>query len=652
VFALLLSGVYVLVHGSHAIYEAFGPASCIAVIVGVRRNRPPRAAAWYVVAAAEGLMGLGDAVYFSGYSHGVPYPSWADAFYVSADVTLVVGVAMLVFAAAQDRDLLSYVDAAVFALALGLLMWAAFFTSAFGDGTLLQRALSIFYPVVDLSLLGALVRLVLVRGRRTTSFYGLAVGVACLVLADAWYVVPQLTNMYEPGTWIDLGWLLSYTFIGYAALDPSMRTFVRVEDGPLRARRVVLLGLALATMVVAELVQRLVMGRADVVQFAVIDALMTIFVTIRVTGLVGTLDRIRGQAEASERRFRMVFERSPIGISVGSGGRMTETNPALQRMLGYSAEELAQMHYTEITHPDDVGLDVEAERRSDPRSGFSVDKRLVARNGRVLDAHVHVALAEPGGLGVALIEDVTGSRELEEQLRQAQKMEAIGKLAGGIAHDFNNLMTAVIGYSDLLMPTFEGDVRREKVEAIRESAVRAGDLTRQLLAFSRRQVMQTTELDLRDVVLRMDSLLRRLIGEDVRLRTVLGTEPVLVRADKTQLEQVVMNLVVNARDAIGSGGTIAIGVLSDGEEALLSVADDGVGIEDDALPRIFEPFFTTKAVGEGSGLGLSTAHGIVGQSGGRIDVVSAPGDGTVFTVRLPAHAPVLPQPATAATLVD
>jgi signal transduction histidine kinase len=213
-------------------------------------------------------------------------------------------------------------------------------------------------------------------------------------------------------------------------------------------------------------------------------------------------------------------------------------------------------------------------------------------------------------------------------------------------------MTAVIGYSDLLMPTFEGDVRREKVEAIRESAVRAGDLTRQLLAFSRRQVMQTTELDLRDVVLRMDSLLRRLIGEDVRLRTVLGTEPVLVRADKTQLEQVVMNLVVNARDAIGSGGTITIGVLSDGEEALLSVADDGVGIEDDALPRIFEPFFTTKAVGEGSGLGLSTAHGIVGQSGGRIDVVSAPGDGTVFTVRLPAHAPVLPQPATAATLVD
>jgi two-component system cell cycle sensor histidine kinase/response regulator CckA len=127
---------------------------------------------------------------------------------------------------------------------------------------------------------------------------------------------------------------------------------------------------------------------------------------------------------------------------------------------------------------------------------------------------------------------------------------------------------------------------------------------------------------------------------------------VLVRADKTQLEQVVMNLVVNARDAIGSGGTITIGVLSDGEEALLSVADDGVGIEDDALPRIFEPFFTTKAVGEGSGLGLSTAHGIVGQSGGRIDVVSAPGDGTVFTVRLPAHAPVLPQPATAATLVD
>jgi signal transduction histidine kinase len=194
-------------------------------------------------------------------------------------------------------------------------------------------------------------------------------------------------------------------------------------------------------------------------------------------------------------------------------------------------------------------------------------------------------------------------------------------------------------------------VRREKIEAIRESAVRAAELTRQLLAFSRRQVMQTAELDLRDVVVRMDTLLRRVIGEDVRLQTMVGAEPVLVRADAAQLEQVVMNLVVNARDAVGGGGTITIAVLDDGSEAVLSVADDGAGMDEATRRRAFEPFFTTKALGEGSGLGLSTVDGIVGQSGGRIDVESAPGEGSVFTVRLPAVAG-LPRVPAAATVID
>jgi signal transduction histidine kinase len=235
-------------------------------------------------------------------------------------------------------------------------------------------------------------------------------------------------------------------------------------------------------------------------------------------------------------------------------------------------------------------------------------------------------------------------------------MEAIGKLAGGIAHDFNNLMTAVIGYSDLLQRQFDAaDARREKVAAIRDAALRASDLTRQLLAFGRRQTLQADDVDLRGVVERMDSLLRRLIGEDIRLETVFGAEPVVVRADPTQLEQVVMNMAVNARDAMPGGGLLTVAVLSDGEEAVLSVIDNGSGMAPETRDRIFEPFFTTKGIGEGSGLGLATVHGIVGQSGGTIQVDSAPGEGTIFTVRFPLAADAeacLPELLPVATLVD
>jgi signal transduction histidine kinase len=286
------------------------------------------------------------------------------------------------------------------------------------------------------------------------------------------------------------------------------------------------------------------------------------------------------------------------------------------------------------------------------RDTFAIDKRYRRSDGSYIEAHVNVALDLEDGLGISLVEDVTGRRELEDQLRQAQKMDSIGKLAGGIAHDFNNLMTAVIGYSDLLLRDAV-DRDREKVEAIRDSAVRASDLTRQLLAFSRRQVLQTQQIDLREVVERMDTLLKRLLGEDVRLQTFFGSEPVIVRADKTQLEQVVMNLAVNARDAMPGGGTLTVTVLTDGDAAVLSVVDDGVGMDEETQAQIFEPFFTTKPLAEASGLGLSTVHGIVGQSGGTVLVDSEPGHGTTFTIRLPvARVAVLPTAPEHATLVD
>ena len=242
-------------------------------------------------------------------------------------------------------------------------------------------------------------------------------------------------------------------------------------------------------------------------------------------------------------------------------------------------------------------------------------------------------------------------RETEERLRQSQKLEAIGQLAGGIAHDFNNLLTAIIGYSDLTLRRLDpGDPLRRNVEEIKRAADRAASLTGQLLAFSRKQVLQPKVLDLNAVVSEMHKMLQRLIGADIALRTVL--EPALghVRADPAQLEQVVMNLVLNARDAMPQGGKLLIETANveldeelarryvsvrSGPHVMLAVSDTGQGMDEDTRARIFEPFFTTKERGKGTGLGLSTVYGIVKQSGGSIWVYSEVGRGTTFKIYLP-----------------
>ena len=640
---------YVAFGGVYPIYESLGLLAAAATVAGILLHRPSALSGWIVLAVSEAVFGISDIIYFSGYDGLPSFPSVADYGYLTADVLLALALVLLIRNASPQRDLPSYVDAGVLALALSLLIWAAAFEGSFGAGVGLTRFFSVAYPVVDLVVLALVVRLMLVRGSRSFAFVALGLGVVALLASDCWYVVPAITQSYVAGTWRDIGWLSFYVLAGAAALHPSMNRLVVPRPLLLPIRRVVFLGLSLVVVPVAPAVQLALTGDVSVYPFAVIGGLMALFVAARVAGLVHDLEGTRREAEQSERRFRMIFERAPIGISVGREGIMSETNPALQRMLGYTGAEFARMHYTDVTDPDDGWSEMQDELDLGTRDAYAVDKRYVRKDGTTVDTHVHVALDLEDGLGISLIEDVTGRRELEEQLRQAQKMDAIGKLAGGIAHDFNNLMTAVIGYSDLLLR----DYSDEKIEAIRDSAVRATDLTRQLLAFSRRQIMQTQEIDLRDVVERMDSLLRRLIGDDVRLVTKTDERPVVVRADRTQLEQVVMNLAVNARDAMPGGGTLTVEVAGDGHSALLVVTDTGSGIAPEIQARIFEPFFTTKSLAVSSGLGLSTVHGIVGQSGGTIELQSEPGRGARFTVRLPLlEGAPLPGAEGHATLID
>ena len=231
-------------------------------------------------------------------------------------------------------------------------------------------------------------------------------------------------------------------------------------------------------------------------------------------------------------------------------------------------------------------------------------------------------------------------RQSQEQLRQAQKMEAVGRLAGGVAHDFNNLLSAILSYSEMVLDDLPADhASREDVEQIRQAGNRAAELTHQLLAFSRRQLLQLRIIDLNTVVASVDRMLRRVIGEDIELRTVLASDLGHARADAGQLEQVLMNLAVNARDAMPSGGILTIttaNVEVGGRGVTLSVRDTGTGMSREVQERIFEPFFTTKGPGHGTGLGLSTVYGIVAQSGGQVVVTSEPGAGSTFTIYLPA----------------
>jgi PAS domain S-box-containing protein len=649
---VLAVGLNSVLGGSSVLYDVVGLMSAAAIFGGTLMHRPPAWRAWVGIGVSQALCALGDVVYFW---FNVGSPSIADAFYLGGMALLVVSLARLVVSVGGGSDPSSLVDACLFALIAGACGWVVLEPPALWEGSVIAKAVGLAYPLIDLVLVALLASLIFVRGTRATSYWLLLGAVVPLFLADTSYVAPLIAATYEPGGWLDAGWLLSYVCFGAAALHPSMTRFVAPlpdQGNSLPTRRAVVLGLGLIAVPMTMIVQYVSGGQVLSLDNEIVMVIISAGVVLRGGFLVRDLERMRQKAVQSERRFRMVFERAPIGISIGRNGIMSETNPALQEMLGFSGSEFKSMHYLDITHPSDRSSEQQAEIDAGRSDAVAIDKRLVRKDGAILDAHVHVALDLEDGLGIGLIEDVTGRRELEDQLRQSQKMDSIGKLAGGIAHDFNNLMTAVIGYSDLLLQ-WPDDRRPEKVEAIRDSALRASDLTRQLLAFSRRQILQTHDIDLRDVVEKMDTLLRRLLGDDVRLQTMIGPEPVIVRADQTQLERVVMNLAVNAREAMPGGGLLTVAVLSDGDSAVLSVIDDGVGMDAETQTKIFEPFFTTKPLAEASGLGLSTVHGIVGQSGGTVEVDSVVGEGTTFTIRLPAVlGAILPAEPEHATLVD
>ena len=353
----------------------------------------------------------------------------------------------------------------------------------------------------------------------------------------------------------------------------------------------------------------------------------------------------------SQLRMRAIFDDSSIGmILCDRDGRALESNRALHRLLGYGPDELARLAVLEYTHEADRAatrraLDDLFDGRTD---SYELVKRYIRKDGTVVWVRVHVAAVKHDGatsLSVATIEDITAHKELEEQLHHASKMEALGRLAGGVAHDFNNLLLVVNGYADILAASLEGDERAADAVEIRRAGARGTELTAQLLAFGRRAPRTTERIDLNERLGAMAPMLRRLLGEDIQFDVALDPRIGCVEADPGQLEQVVMNLVVNARDAMPGGGELKLTTSPlpplaaqdspDVPWVRMEVSDSGVGIAPEVVERIFEPFFTTKELGRGTGLGLATVYGIVEAMGGHIHVYSTLGVGSRFVVDLP-----------------
>jgi len=364
--------------------------------------------------------------------------------------------------------------------------------------------------------------------------------------------------------------------------------------------------------------------------------------------------------EASEEQYRLLFDRNPQPMWVydEETRRFLAVNDAAVAHYGYSRDEFLAMNLRDIRPPEEVpALDefAAARRQAASSAAFRSDRvwKHRKKDGTLIDVKVAGSPLHFQGRAAWLVlaTDVTEEKRLEAQLRQAQKMESVGRLAGGVAHDFNNLLGVITGYGELLQREIgPGHPAFARVAEIRKAADRAAGLTRQLLAFSRKQVLEPTMLDLNAVVADTEKMLRRLIGEDVQLVTVFDQALGSVKADRGQIEQVIVNLAVNARDAMPAGGKLIIETANvdlddgyartrpdaaSGRHVMLAVSDTGHGMDAQVQSHLFEPFFTTKEAGKGTGLGLATVHGIVRQSGGHVSVYSEVGRGTTFKVYLP-----------------
>jgi len=449
--------------------------------------------------------------------------------------------------------------------------------------------------------------------------------------------------------------------IGEGSLEARMRKIERREWWLWAAA--ILITLLLTTAIISFVVPILRQGESALESFQLSNAIRGLVGLVLLFDLYTVFQqlqiyRIRRRLREREELFRLITENAADMIAVvDSKGRRLYNSPSYQRVLGFTIEELQSTSSFEQIHTDDRPVVEQAAKEAlTGGAGRRIEYRMRRKDGTwcYLESTASAILDDAGKVEKLVIvnRDISRRRQLEDQFHQAQKMEAVGRLSGGVAHDFNNLLGVIIGYSEVLQERLEQThPLRGSVDEILKAGRRAASLTRQLLAFSRLQVLDPKVLDLNAVVSDMEKMLRRLIQENIELTTRLDPAAGRVKADQGQIEQIIMNLAVNSRDAMPQGGKLTISTanaeldetyaqsraypIQKGAYVCLTVADTGIGMDAATQARMFEPFFTTKEKGQGTGLGLSTVYGVVKQSGGYIDVVSEPGRGATFKIYLP-----------------
>jgi PAS domain S-box-containing protein len=639
--------------------------SVAAVAAGIYIHDPQPRAPWLLLGVGQFFFTLGDLTGVSvNHSQAAFSPGIADLFYLIGYPIITLGFARLVLRRNPGPGFGVLLDGGILTVGLALVVWVAFADPLFSAPGFspLGRAISVVYLISDTALVGVVACLVLDSEAGTPAMRLFAGSVAALLIADGlsasgpgWARVPVAEAAY----------FAQYALWAAAALHPSVATSARPSQNKeqrITPRRLAAL-MAAALVAPAVLAIQGIEGKIDFPAISLGSVVIVALVIATMADLIGE------QSAAMQRRLtletalretsetlRAILDSSPLPIIVvDRQRRVLFWSRAAEQLFGFTADEIEGKRLPILTAE-------ESTRTLVPRvlAGESMAVQELpcqTKDGQIIKVRAHFApIRDDVGKvrgAISLMEDTSEVELLEAQLFEARKLESVGRLAGGIAHDFNNILTAVIGYADLSLDEPAGTDISEFVVGIRDAAERAAGLTQQLLAFSRRQILQPQVLDVNEVVGGLESMLRRLIGEQVMLKIAPDPAAGCLRADRTQLEQVLLNLALNSRDAMPSGGQLVIGTshqkytsgnrsrpreIGPGEYAVISVTDTGLGMDAQTRDHIFEPFFTTKSQGRGTGLGLATTYGIIKQSEGSVLVDSTPGRGTTFRLFFPSVA--------------